>query len=123
MKAIAHFATLLLLFPFGIWHFLVFDRLLRLEYEKFRAAWEHDGCPPGFFWSPPRSGWFISQLRYMARDTVAAMWLVVTPPWMQQDQNALELVSRLRWLWLGFALIGLPAFAFANYVIVVLMHR
>jgi len=48
MKALAHFATLLLLFPFLIWQFLVFDRLLRLEYEKFRAAWEHDGCPPGF---------------------------------------------------------------------------
>ena len=55
MKAIAHFATLLLPFPFLIWQFVVFDRLVRLEYEKFRAAWEHDGCPPGFFWSPPRS--------------------------------------------------------------------
>jgi len=51
------------------------------------------------------------------------MWLVVTPPWMQQDQNALALVSKLRWLWLAFALIGLPALALANLAIVVLTDR
>ena len=139
MKALAHFATLLLLFPFLIWQFLVFDRLLRLEYERFRAAWEHDGCPPGFFWSPPRSdrdtaptlsrppSWIrqegIRQMRYMARGTVAAMWLVVTPPWMQQDQNALALVSKLRRLWLGFIFIGIPALALANLAIVALTDR
>ncbi|HTF37505.1 MAG TPA: hypothetical protein VK651_04285 [Blastocatellia bacterium] len=62
-------------------------------------------------------------MRYMARGTVAAMWLVVTPPWMQQDQNALALVSKLRRLWLGFIFIGIPALALANLAIVALTDR
>jgi hypothetical protein len=59
----------------------------------------------------------------MARGTVAVMWLVVTPPWMQQDQSALVLVSKLRWLNLGFIFIGIPVFVLANLAIVVLTDR
>jgi hypothetical protein len=116
-------ATLLLLFPFGIWQFLVFDRLIRYEYENFREAWEHDGSPHGFFWHPPRPGCSTSIMRYMARDTLAVMWLVVTPSWMEKDEKARSLLSRLRWLWLGFVFIGIPAFALANLVIMALTER
>lgn len=63
MKAIAHFVTLLLLFPFGIWHFVVFDQLVRYEYENFREAWEANGRPFGFFWKPPQYGFFVSPMR------------------------------------------------------------
>jgi hypothetical protein len=59
----------------------------------------------------------------MARGTVAVMWLVVTPPWMQQDQSALVLVSKLRWLNLGFIFIGIPVFVLANLAIVALTDR
>ena len=59
----------------------------------------------------------------MARDRCALMWLLVTPVWMQDDKKARALVSRLRWLRLGFAFIGLPAFALANLVILTLTKR
>lgn len=114
MKIAAHFATLLFAFPFLILDFLAFDRLVRYEYENFREAWEQNGCPLGFFWKPPNSRFFTSPMRYMARDRCAVMWLFVTPNWMQQDTRALSLVSRLRWLWLAFVFVGMPALLLAN---------
>jgi hypothetical protein len=123
MKAIAHFATLLLVFPFGIWLLVVFDQLVRYEYENSREAWEANGRPFGFFWKPPQSAFFVSPMRYMARDRCALMWLLVTPVWMEGDEKARALVSRLRWLWLGFAFIGIPAFLLANLVVLGLTDR
>jgi len=123
MKITAHIATLLLLFPFGIWHFLLFDRLVRYEYKNFRETWEQNGRPFGFFWKPPHYGLRVSPMRHMARDRCAVMWLFVTPLWMEHDDKARVLVSRLRWLWLSFVLIGLPAFAFANLIIMVLTDK
>ena len=41
--------------------FVVFDRLMRLEYSCHRKMWEADGKPHGFFWVPAESkaagGW------------------------------------------------------------------
>jgi hypothetical protein len=123
MKIIGHFSTLLFFLPLLIWQLLTVDRLIRYEYENFREGWEHDGCPCGYFWHPPQSGCFTSPMRYMARDTLAVMWLVVTPTWMEQDEKARSLLSRLRWLSLAFVFIGMPAFALANIAIVAITDR
>jgi len=38
-----------------LYGFVLFDRLLRPEYETHRQSWEADGRPSGFFWRPERA--------------------------------------------------------------------
>jgi hypothetical protein len=70
--------VLVIAVPALVYSFLMFDRLVRAEYEYDRAAWEADGKPRGFFWRAPestafRSPWSIHRL--------SVLWLFTTPPW------------------------------------------
>jgi hypothetical protein len=53
MSNIAIAFVLLIPVWFGI--MLVFDRLVRLEYQEYRTQWEQDGQPRGVFWTPPEA--------------------------------------------------------------------
>jgi len=81
--------------------FMAFDRLVRLEYASHRSAWESDGSPRGFFWSPVEA----TTLRgYVARQRLSLVWLFSTPQWVRQDPGASRLLRRLRGLVLAWNL-------------------
>ena len=99
---------LLLLVPLLLACFMAFDRLVRFEYASHRSAWESDGRPRGFFWSPVEAATFRS---YFAQQRLSFTWLFSTPHWMRQDPTALRLLKWLRGLVLAWnvAIIGAAA--------------
>jgi len=92
--AIAFFASVLLA------AFVMFDRLVRLEYQSYRRNWEADGQPHGFFWVPPEvkrlGGWAISFRSDFASKRCSYVWLFSTPDWVKKDEKAKQLLYRLR---------------------------
>lgn len=113
-----HFLTVFIYFPALVFNLRAFDRLVALEYRKHREEWEKDRSPYGFFWSPPERTW-ASQPNYSARNRVAMSWLFTTPDWIEEDPEALSLVSRLRNAWLLAHLVGLPVFILLNMMLTV----
>ncbi len=90
----------LVLFPVLIAAFIVFDKLVWLEYFSYRSNWEKDGKPHGFFWVPPESrcagGWLVRFGSSAAQRRKSIGWVFVTPEWMRGDPQALRLVFWLR---------------------------
>jgi hypothetical protein len=79
--------------PALVYSFLMFDRLVRAEYEYDRAAWEADGKPRGFFWRAPECTWFRSP---WSIHRLSLLWLFTTPPWTAKAPDALKSLRRLR---------------------------
>ena len=79
---------------------LIFDRLVRLEYQSYRRNWEADGKPHGFFWVPPEvkrwGGWAISLRSDFAFNRCSFVWLFSTPDWVRGDEEAKQLLTWLR---------------------------
>jgi hypothetical protein len=96
----------LALFPVLIAAFIVFDKLIWLEYFSYRADWEKDGKPHGFFWVPRESrfagGWLVRFGSSSAHWRNSFAWLFSTPEWMRGDDRALRLVRWLRILVLSW---------------------
>jgi|SRR6266550_739634 len=92
----------LLLFPVLIAAFIIFDRLVRLEYSAYRSNWEADGKPHGFFWVPAESksagGWLVGSRSSFAFHRCTFGWLFSTPAWMRDNASARRLVFWLRLL-------------------------
>ncbi len=65
-----------------IYAFLLFDRLLRAEYEQHREIWETDGRPAGFFWRAQEGG---SVTSHFAKTRLTLVWLFRTPAWIAQS--------------------------------------
>jgi hypothetical protein len=82
------------LFAILISAFVFFDRLIRYEYRAHREAWERDGKPTGYLFSPPEATWFRSRI---AAGDCSMGWLFWTPPWIRDDSVARALLSRMRW--------------------------
>lgn len=82
------FATM----PVLIYTFVLYDRLVRTEYEHHRKAWLDDGEPAGMLWSP--SDWQHS-CSWIARSRVMILWLFKTPPWVAESDSR-ALLSRYR---------------------------
>ena len=74
--------------------FVFFDRLIRYEYHAHRGAWERDGRPTGYLFSPPEATLFRSRL---ASGQCSGGWLFWTLPWIRGDSVARSLLSRMRW--------------------------
>ncbi len=87
------FLLLLLLSPVLIGAFLIFDRLVRLEYREYNGEWENDGKPIGFFWKPPGA---MEDMLAIARTKLCFQWLFKSPHWMLQNPQAMSLVKWLR---------------------------
>jgi hypothetical protein len=99
--------------------FLTFDQLIRLEYNSYRAQWEDDGTPRGFFWVP-REYWRIQSPSWFGRwksqyksswsmQKANLFWLFSTPLWIKNDEKAKKLLKRMRVLvliWNGSFLLG-----------------
>ena len=83
-------ATALISGVVALW---LFDRLLRLEHERYPAEWARDGMPIGWLWRPaaarPIRGFF-------ARTLASATWLFRTPAWVGRDEDANRLLRDYR---------------------------
>lgn len=102
----------------GYRNLISFDRLVKFEYTYYQECWKKDGCPYGFFWKPPHTGWItFSVTPYVARDNCALLWLFVTPTWMKKDADANRLVSQLRLSWKLAIFVGLPLFVFLEILL------
>ena len=73
--------------------FVLFDRLLRTEYEQYRPAWEADGSASGFFWRARECRLFRSDL---ARLRLSLSWLFRTPAWVTNSSSGSATLRRLR---------------------------
>jgi hypothetical protein len=71
----------------------LFDRLLRLERERYPAEWARDGAPMGFFWVPAGAHLFWGGF---ARAAVNFRWAFRTPAWARQDEQAKRLLWEMR---------------------------
>jgi hypothetical protein len=76
--------------------FVLYERLVKRQYQVAREVWEADGRPPGFGWAPPGT----SVMRSWTRGKVMGRWIQSTPPWIRQDPTALALQRRMRLAWL-----------------------
>jgi len=105
---------LFVLFP----SFLMFDRLLRIEYEVYRRYWEADGKPVGFFWIPNEvksfHGVLVNWRSSVASRRCALVWLVLTPKWVKKNETAARAIFWWRFFvvfWI-LALVGLGFLTF-----------
>lgn len=87
--------------PLLIYSFVMFDRLVRAEYEFYRTAWESDGKPGGFFWKAPECTFFRSGL---AINKLSFKWLFITPSWILQRPPCQVWLTRMRVCVLGWHL-------------------
>ena len=84
---------LVIALPALVYSFLMFDRLVRAEYEHDRAAWEADGKPRGFFWRVPECTWFRSA---WSINRLSLLWLFTTPRWAANLPDCRKSLRRLR---------------------------
>src|SRR5438270_7914412 len=73
--------------------FVLFDRLVRAEYEHHRPAWESDGRPAGFFWRAQECDFFTSKLM---RIRLTLGWLFRTPAWIASSPALVTILRRHR---------------------------
>ena len=76
-----------------LYAFVLFDRLLRAEYEQHRPVWETDGRPSGFFWRAQECDFLLSKL---ARLRLTFAWLFRTPPWVASSPTLVAMLRRHR---------------------------
>jgi hypothetical protein len=120
MRSVAHFLTLLLLLPPMFWQFAAFDRLVRIEYVRYRTEWNKDGSPYGFFWRPPEAKFFSSMIHHFARAECSVRWLFHTPGWTEGDNLAHSLLTKFRRRFVAFTILWLPAFFLSNIALMYL---
>jgi hypothetical protein len=72
---------------------VLFDRLLRAEYEQHRPAWETDGRPAGFFWRAQECDFLFSKL---AKMRLTLVWLFRTPAWVEMSPVLVTVLRRHR---------------------------
>ena len=94
--------------------YLIFDRLLRIQFSEAHSDWERQGCMSGYFWSPPG----CRETSRRERGDLLGKWLFNPPYWLKSSASF--------WRVLGLAtmvvlfppalislLWGLPALLFA----------
>ncbi len=78
--------------------FILFDRLLRLEYDLHHESWIVDGKPDGFFWSSNES--VPSLAGYKVRYRIYIDWCFHQPKWIKPvDRRAVILMREFRIWW------------------------
>ena len=85
--------------PLLIYSFLMFDRVVKTEYESNREAWELDGKPYGYLWKAPECTYFRSS---WARNRLSFAWLFTTPKWTLGMPNCQSWLTRMRICVLGW---------------------
>ena len=109
---------ILFLMPVAVGAFLLFDALVRIEYERHRRAWEDDGKPYGFFWVPGESrsfgGIFPSAGGAFARMACLFSWAFATPEWLEGEPKGRKALLWYRVLLLTWH-VGLVALVYLEF--------
>jgi len=71
---------------------IAFDRLIRIEYERYPLEWEKDGEPAGFGYDPIQTTF----KRSSPTEKVFRQWLRTTPEWTYHDPDAMRALHLLR---------------------------
>jgi len=80
---------------------VLYDRVLRLQYENDKRGWETEGRPPGFLWSPPDAGGH----RLLRLVTTFIRWLFKPPPVARERSQIRTVYDLFR----GACLVGAAA--------------
>lgn len=83
-----YFAVLILILLIG---FIIFDKILRFEYENHREIWEEDKKPIGILWVPDKASVLYGSY---ARNSLAIKWLFKNPQWAEHER---EVIKWLYW--------------------------
>jgi hypothetical protein len=74
---------------FSICNFILnsyfYDKLIRIEYERFPLEWTKDRKPIGSFFVPPDSSLFWGSI---SRNRTYHRWLFSKPSWVRRDEDA-----------------------------------
>ena len=76
-----------------LYAFVMFDRLVRMEYENERATWEADRRPCGVFWRVRECTWIASGWAF---NRLMFLWLFRTPAWAARSQIGRGWLRRFR---------------------------
>ena len=106
--------VLLAVFPVLVSLMWTFDRLVRLEFEKFPENWTADGRPYPLLWK--RRDMPRTIRSWLATQRCALVWPFVVPEWSYQDAEALRYARRLRVLFALWILVALPLFALSGII-------
>jgi len=79
-----YFAVLILILLID---FILFDKILRFEYENHREIWEEDQKPIGILWVPDKASVLYGSY---ARNSLAIKWLFKNPQWAQNERKVTE---------------------------------
>src|SRR3979411_3078665 len=73
--------------------FIMFDGLVRTEYELYNEHWIADGEPTGVFWRPPGR---VRRRNWRALGRVSWSWLFRRPAWVTQGSETMKALTRYR---------------------------
>jgi hypothetical protein len=73
--------------------FIIFDRLVRSEYEHHPGQWMSDGEPRGIFWRPEGC---VHRRNWRALRRVSWLWLFRTPAWVAESPESMKTLTRYR---------------------------
>ena len=95
MYEIAPVVLLIALMPLIVLAMATFNRLVRHLSEAHPTAWQEAGRPMRFYEMARGPG---TIRRSFASQKASALWLFFTPKWAQEDQVALRLLRRYRFI-------------------------
>lgn len=79
-----------------------FDRLIQLQHADHFHAWDDDGRPTGFFWTPQGVSWMSG---LMAKERLSVVWLFATPEWARECKEARHHLHDMRVAVIGWNLL------------------
>jgi hypothetical protein len=110
--------AILLMVLLGLAEWLVFRKLVRLQYDSHRHSWEQDGKPIGPLFYPPQTrtlgGWVVRWSSWRASSRRRLAWLFATPAWMREDDRALHLL-----FWMRAMRVSIFAVFFVEFIVLI----
>jgi hypothetical protein len=111
---------LIVLLPFGgfaLYGFSTFDRIVRLECERFPEEWQRDGSP-GVIYGTPAPGIPRTWRSGLAAQRCMLVWLFVTPEWARENPEANRAMRKFRVCCLLSNFVAVPLYGLTMMLIV-----
>jgi hypothetical protein len=119
MAPLLQLAVFLLLAAVLLCVFRAFNRLVRLEYERFAEDWERDGRPYVVY-ARRAPGMSRTWRAGLAAHRRMFAWLFVTPAWARQSAEAEQSFRYYRFLVLAWSFVAVPLYGLLSMLIVYL---
>jgi hypothetical protein len=98
------FASVIIFIVCALASFVIFDLVVRTQFENYRDSWNKDGKPHGFLFRPAGSSWISMQAQYL-------LLIFRNPEWMVNDLKLKRISTVFRTLYL----VGLISWGFLVY--------